>query len=434
MDMLPPSTELSRRSVLTMIGAVLASGAIAGCGRSDSPSDTGSGPLRMLALGLTPGLVQLYEKKLLPAFATETAVKVELQTSDWGSAFQKVLTAAASKTMPDVLMLGGIWTAPLVAANALLPLDRFMNSWKDKDQYYPSMLEDGRYDGKTYAVPLFPDVRTVCYRADMFLAAGLNPEKPPTTWDEYKEYAAKLVRRRGGDIITQGADWSLNTGVGLQQAFAQLMLQAGGKYYDDAGKATFASDPGLRALEYMVSFYRDGISSAKIVTQPTGGWPLVSGKAAMAFTNEAIYQNAKNSDESVVAKLKAGLPLKADAAAKPITTAWINKLGIAANTGNPDGAWKLIEFLSKSDNLGAFVTALGTQPPRKDLADAAHLRQIDKHFVAASEYIVPQPQNRKMLQIANLIATELQRAITLQDPPAQVLETIDKKIDGLTGA
>lgn len=423
--------SFSRRGVLAACGgAVLGAAGLSACGSKGGSKDS----LQFLLLGPTPQLLGIFKNKLIPAFAKQEGVHVSLQTSDWGSGFQKVLTAAASHALPDVLTIGGIWTAPLVSKGALRPLDDFTKDWADRSQYYAGMWKDCQFKGKTYAVPIYADVRAVAYRSDLFERAGLDPSKPPTNWDEYRQYAQKLVRKKGSRIVTEGADWGLDTSIGLQQAFAQLVLQAGGTYYTNDGKANFASDQGKRALDYLVSFYKEGLSSVDMVSKPTAPAALVSGSAAMTFANMGVLANAKVNDKRVLPKIKAGPPLAADAGGKPITSAWINKFGLSATTKNAEAGWKWLKFISEKGNLTALDEQYGLLPPRKDLANAAYLDGVDRDFITASNDVVPQPPNPQMLEIAQVINTELQRAIRLQVSSSQALETIDQKVDDLTGA
>lgn len=62
-----------------------------------------------------------------------------------------------------------------------------------KDQFSPGMLSSGQVDGKTYAVPFAPDVSVLLYNKDHYSEVGLDPDTPPTTWDELVEYSQKLT-------------------------------------------------------------------------------------------------------------------------------------------------------------------------------------------------------------------------------------------------
>ena len=53
--------------------------------------------------------------------------------------------------------------------------------------------------GRLYGVPLYADVSALFYNKDLFRKAGLDPEKPPTSLAEIREYADKITAL-GGDV------------------------------------------------------------------------------------------------------------------------------------------------------------------------------------------------------------------------------------------
>ena len=55
------------------------------------------------------------------------------------------------------------------------------------------------YDGRLYGVPLYADVSALFWNKDLFRKAGLDPEKPPTSLAEIREYADKITAL-GGDV------------------------------------------------------------------------------------------------------------------------------------------------------------------------------------------------------------------------------------------
>lgn len=427
-----PTQPLARRTLIKtgLLGA--AALPLAACGSQSSLSSSSKKQLSIMLLGPSAPIVKYFNSELLPDFESKHGIKVQLRQSDWGSGFQKLVTGAASGTLADVNMLGGIWTAPLASKHALLPLDDYLSGWSQKNDFYQSMISDGDYEGHSYALPLYADVRTSVYRSDLLNKVGEGDSKLPTTWDGFKSLAGKLAKANGGPLASP-VDWGLDKSVGLQQTFAQLMLQAGGTYYGSDGKAQFASDPGLKALNYLVSFYKEKLANVNMVYAGTGANFMVSGKSAQTFTGYAIVQNAKENSPDLVSKLRAGTPLMSEPGGKPTTSAWINKIAISAKTKNRDGAWALMEYLTSkpiAEKLGALFGGL---PARKDLAGASYLSKISPGFTSASKYVVPQPPSPNMLQIAQTLNTDLQQAIRLTQSPEQVLAQIDQKVDAING-
>jgi multiple sugar transport system substrate-binding protein len=46
-----------------------------------------------------------------------------------------------------------------------------------------------------YGVPYVFSTPTLFYNADLFRQAGLDPDKPPTTWAEVKQYGLQIKQR-----------------------------------------------------------------------------------------------------------------------------------------------------------------------------------------------------------------------------------------------
>ncbi|ACQ82223.1 extracellular solute-binding protein family 1 [Beutenbergia cavernae DSM 12333] len=427
-------TPLARRTVLGA-GAASAAAFLAACssgGNGGSSSGNGEGgELKLLLIGGSPELDTFVNETLLPEFADSSGYTVTLEKVDWGSAFQQVTTAAGTGTLADVLLIGGIWTAPLADRGALLALDDHVASWGDLDSFYPGMIEDGAFDGSQYALPLYSDTRTTLYRADLLEQAGADPSSLPRTWEEFRSLAEQIQAARV-EGVTAAVDWGQDQSIGLQQTFAQLLLQAGGTYYDESGKAQFSSEPGVLALEYLTGFYRDGLADVNMQDQGTGPRALVAGQAAMTYTGTFTVRNAVDNAPEIVEQLVAGPPLIGPSGS-PVTSAWINKLGIAASTDDPDGSWQLVEHMLSRANVEQLDALFGGLPARSDLTDAEYLTDTPPGFIEAAEHIVPQPAHPNMLQIAPEINTAMQDAIRNPDDVERVLADLDATIDEING-
>ncbi len=357
-------TGLSRRTMLK--------GAAAGAAVLYAPAVLAQDKkLSLMLLGPDQNALA-WAKQTLADFKAQQGYEVELRQSDWGSGFQKLLTAAASGTMADVSMMGQVMTPALASKGAFLPIGDRLAAWSDTDKFYPAMLKDGTYDGKSYAVPVYADVRTAVYRSDFLEAVGVGPDALPKTWDDFKAVAKKLSKAEGGPL---DAPFFANQdkSVGLMQTFSQMLYQADGGFFDDAGKSVLSSKEGVRALDYLVSFYNEGLANPNVVYQGTGPRPLVQGTAGMTYNSVTVSQNAAQTSPEVQAKILAGIPLTADAGGTPKTIAWINKLGIGATTKDPDGAWALLTYLAGYDGSLRFAELWGGLPARTDQSDAPFL-------------------------------------------------------------
>ncbi len=419
--------RITRRNLL---GGTLAGGLALGlsaCGKQGGGAGAGAGgdKISFLVLGPTKDLTDYLDKTLIPAFTEESGIKVELQTSDWGSAFQKVTTGAASNSLADVLVIGGIWTAPLASKNVLLDLTDRLSEWSDADQFYPKMLADGAYEGKNYAVPIAADIRSGIYRKDFLDAAGISAI--PTTWDEYRAAGEKM---KGLPGIVAPIDLGIDKSIGLQQAFAQFFLQAGGEYWVD-GKANFHSEPGMQALGYMVGLYTDGLADPNMVFSGSGPRPLAAGQAGTMLQGVGMLGNAASNAPEVYDQLIVGPGLKANAGSESRPVAWVNKLAIAKNSKNPDAAWELLKFAASKEHLSEISRLYEALPPRRDLADAEWIDPLRRQILDTAENAVSQPPNPNMLAVGPEINSLLEPAIRGSVGVEDTLKAIDAKINSL---
>lgn len=386
--------------------------------------------LSLLVFGPSKQSLDWLNNTALAQFTKETGYKVEIRQSDWGSGFQKLLTAVASGTLADVTMLGQVMTPALSSRGAFLPIDDRLANWADTSKFYPAMLKDGTYGGKSFAIPVYADVRTAVYRADILKKVGVGADGLPKTWDDFRALAQKLSKKNGGPLDTPFYS-NQDKSVGLMQTFSQMLYQAGGSYFDDAGKASLASDSGVKALDYLVSFYKDGLANPNVVYQGTGARPLVLGSAAMTYNSVSVQQNAAEYKPDVEKNILAGLPLSASASGEPATIAWINKFAISANTQDPDGAWALLSFLTSKDISSRFAQLWGGLPARSDLSGAAWLKNVSPGFVEATKYAGALPTNPNLLQIQQQVNISMQAAIRQSGTSRKILEDLDRKIDSI---
>ena len=111
-------------------------------------------------------------------------VEVEIQRLPWISAHEKLLTAYAGETLPDVCQLGKTWVPEFAALDALEPIDDYVSSSHivRPDDFFAGTFNANRVDETLYGIPWYVDTRLLYYRTDLLQQAGFNspPTKPGT--------------------------------------------------------------------------------------------------------------------------------------------------------------------------------------------------------------------------------------------------------------
>jgi multiple sugar transport system substrate-binding protein len=127
-----------------------------------------------------------------------------------------IQAAIASNDLPDIFLTPtGMDIRSIVKNGWVKPLDEYVS--KDfKNRFTQGSFEEGinQVDGKTYSWPLGgKGLRAMLYyNKKVMRDAGLDPNKPPKTWDELKEMSKVVSQKGKGDtygLIFPGGDYTL---------------------------------------------------------------------------------------------------------------------------------------------------------------------------------------------------------------------------------
>ena len=90
-------------------------------------------------------------------------------------------------------------------------LDSYAEGWEGMEDMYDSVKEAGSIGGKLYGVPYTPDARMFAINTELFEKAGLDPDSPPSNWDELLEAHKKLmVKDYSGNVFPPAEEISTN--------------------------------------------------------------------------------------------------------------------------------------------------------------------------------------------------------------------------------
>ena len=146
--------------------ALMAGGAAAAC----TPRRDGETVLRFWAMGNEGGTVG----QLMPEFERRNpGVRVSVQPLPWTAAHEKLLTAYAGASLPDVSQIGNTWVAELTAIGALSPTPReAANLLTDQ---FPAVLETNEIAGQ--AMHTYIDWMRSCWYVSMMAAPAISDRK-----------------------------------------------------------------------------------------------------------------------------------------------------------------------------------------------------------------------------------------------------------------
>ncbi len=303
-----------------------------------------------------------YRDFLTPFMQAHPSVAVEPLNVGGGDSdkIQKALTMAAAGTPIDVL--GKItFIQPVARPGAVQPIQPFISRDKyDISGFNAGWLKTfGTSDGKLYSLPwgLGGNAMALIYNSNLLNAAGLKPPsqdwKNPWTWDDYREYAAKLTVKQGNSYQRVGTDvlghWEL-TGT----------MQFGGYWVnEDATKAICDSPEMVEAVNQQLNIVlKDKSSSATPGVNFKGNNTdrFVNQEVAISYIIGSKLTTFTQPDDYKQPYVVATFP-KGTYSSPDMDT---QQLAIGANIKHPDDAWTLIKWLIEDGRYAGLVSRMPT--------------------------------------------------------------------------
>lgn len=118
--------------------------------------------------------------------------KIEITVIPDNQMVTKLATGVQAGDVPDVLSFDLIYMPDFMKAGFLQDLTAELSADPNQPKVAQAFRDLASYEGKLYGTGFTPDVSILLYNKDLFRAAGLDPEKPPTTQAELKDYALKI--------------------------------------------------------------------------------------------------------------------------------------------------------------------------------------------------------------------------------------------------
>jgi multiple sugar transport system substrate-binding protein len=324
-----------------------------------------------------------FAQKLVDGYnASQDKIKVKLTLVPFQSFPQKFGAAAAADSSPDVASLDLIAVPYFAENNTLLDITDRANSLPYIDQFDQAHISLSKWNDKFYALPFSAEASVLYYNKDLFKAAGLDPEKPPTTWDEIRAYAKKITALGNG---TYG--YYLSGGcAGCNLFVVSPYLYAAGSDVLTGGPAATNVDvnasSSVAALSFLNGLAKDGSipPDAKADTGANFYSAFSTGKIGMqgggAFGVNDLIQS-KKVDFGVTL-------LPGPTAGTSGSFSGGDTIVIPAGSHHVDEAWDFIKWATGDDAQRHFIADLGITPVRTDIASSYYAAKDPRYAVLAA--------------------------------------------------
>lgn len=364
---------------------------------------------------------------LMPEFeGRHPDIKVRVQMIPWNAAHEKLLTAYAGHSTPDVCQLGNTWIPEFVVLDAIEPLDAWMqhSPTVNSASYFPGIWDTNVIDSALYGIPWYVDTRVMFYRTDVL--AGVGYDRPPRSWKEWFDVCAKLKNKYPQNytiFLPVNNEWAPAVLMGLQMNSKLLK--------EENTHADFSSREFTEAMQIFHNFFKQGWA-------PTGTRQFIN--LYQAFAEGIFVQfisgpwNIGEFTRRMPPELRdkwMTAPLPGPDGGTGVSLAGGSSLVMFKSSTKKEQVWKLIEFLSESEQQLEFYRLTGDLPGRieawQDSTLAANIHAAA--FFEQLNHVVATPKIPEWEQIAQKVR-EYSEYIAMDHMTVnEALAALDRDVD-----
>lgn len=273
-----------------MAGALVLAAATAGCSSGSSDS-SGEGKTTITVAGMPPTTAAKTRKQFLDAVAAfekaNPAIKIKPTDTQWDA--RTFATRLAGGNAETVLTVPLTEPPGLIARRQVADLSAEIKTLPHAADFDQRALAPATgADGKVYGLPVTEYALGLVYNRALFAKAGLDPDKPPATWDEVRTAAQKIsgagvagytqmtVKNTGGWILTA-----------MTYSFGGRMeKQEGDKYVP-----SLLDGPAEQALRHLstMRWQDDSMGANQLRTQQDTERDFAAGKIGMMIGTVNSY-------------------------------------------------------------------------------------------------------------------------------------------------
>ncbi|MBS3933966.1 MAG: sugar ABC transporter substrate-binding protein [Truepera sp.] len=283
--------------------------------------------------------------------AAHPHIRIERTAYTFGDLKAAIVRAAATRTMPDIVIIDNPDHQAMAAQGALTDITDLIQQWPDRELYFAGPWASTVFEGRNYGIPWRSNATALYYNETLLAEAGLAP---PTTWEELRS-AAKALTAPGRHGLCFSA---VPTEEGTF-TFLPFLWQAGGDI------PTLGDEASIETLAFWNTLVNEDQTVSPAITTWSQGDVLLhfmAGRCAMMINGP--WQLPVIRAET--------LDFSWNVAPWPCHRECASALGgenFAIGLGaNVEAAWEVIRWLTQPEQLEVYLQEAGMLPNRADMA------------------------------------------------------------------
>jgi len=376
---------------------------------------------------------------LAQKYKDQTGITVEFMLFSPADIYtQKVVAAARAGKLPDIFgILGEKSTvASFINAGHILDLTPYMTqdnqSWQNR--FYPQTLNVVTFDNTNsygvkpgvYGVPIDTTLHLFVYNKSLFKQAGLNPDNPPKTFDEFIRDAKLIKEKTGAEGFMGGwaEGWMLNV---LATEWAINVMGEDQFYKTIKGDIPYSDPKWVEVFSLFAKLREANILSPNITTtiNKEAEDAFSKNKAAFSFNGtwavNVYKQLAPNLDYGFFAlpQISANYPVKVWGGAG-------SSFRVSAKSTNATEAVNFLKWLTSYDQQIYLIEQTNNLPSINQCEDKlpAMLKDLASNLSNLThDHVWPYNEDSRVVEIRD---KNLQQVVIGSKTPADALKEIDE--------
>jgi multiple sugar transport system substrate-binding protein len=319
---------------------------------------------------------------LVEAYNATHQNQVELRIVETDAYQTTVAAAAGSNTLPDLFSADVVFMPNWTSAGLFTDLTDRIDALPVIDNVAPAHIEGSTWDGKKYGLPFIMDLSIWMWNKDLYEAAGLDPEKGPTSLEEFEAHAraiaeAGLTLEDGRPVY--GTYFGGNCGCCMCFTLWPIIWASGEQVMNAEGTESLLNGPAAREVFATMSrLVADGVTdpASDSETGPTWTQPFPAGYIGVMPMPATLV--------GIPEGLNVGVTPIAGVGGGESTFVGGDSIGISKDSKAVDQAWNFLAWLQSEEAQVDVMSRIGNVVSRTDLASNEYT-EADPRLVTFNE-------------------------------------------------
>ncbi|NEE01816.1 ABC transporter substrate-binding protein [Phytoactinopolyspora halotolerans] len=325
----------------------------------------------------TRAATEAQSQRLVDAYNESHENQVELTVVPTDDYLPRLGTAAGAGELPDVVGLDVVFVPQFTTVGAFLDITDRIEALPFADSIAPSHVDVGTFEDRKHVVPHTMDLSVYFYNKDLYEQAGLDPEQPPATLEEFAEHA-RAIDDLGDDV--HGTFFGGNCPGCYVFTWWPSIWADGHEVMNDDGTEAMLDSPEAQAVyDVWKGLVEDDVIAPGTQDEAGPTWTGVFpegdiGIMPMPSTTLGLMPEDFETGVAPIRGIDGG----------ESTFVGGDSVGIAANSEVPDQAWNFIAWTLSDEAQIEVVAANDDVVARTDLATNKYSEQ-DERLVTINE-------------------------------------------------